>query len=236
MLTHTIIGRSTSPAALLALAGAMLALSACADTGNSVKPLSSTAAAATAADEGRPDAKSSAVTLTPVAQPSPGPMPPESGGETRSAAPVPGPAGAPEFRVLDADRLRASTQYVVETATGAGTDRYWTDLLAQTLDETISESLAPAPTSADSDTAARAGVLLLRVRVSGGTAPNFANASCVVELSDSGRALATFADASAPARLSADRPDQSETDLGRAVVRFWAEDLAQRLDALRTTR
>lgn len=232
MHSHSTSRPSVSRALAVALAGSPLGLFGCADSAHTARPLSPTAPAAHTTTQ--PESSAPAVTLTPVAQPAPGPMPADSANDPAAIAPAP---TSPDFRVFDAERLRAATHCVVETDADPSADRFWTDLLAQMLDLTVSESLPPAPsTVGTTDPDSRSTVLLLRVRVDRNPAAAFSGASCRVDLLHADRPLATFFDASAPARLSANSSDQSEADLGRAVVRFWAEDLAQRLDALRTAR
>lgn len=243
---------------------ALAALSGCASSPSTVAPLGAKPSAdatitAENADQAAPSGATvtvadatGATVLTPVAQPAPGPKPDEAavaaaGPEANSAS---NPASkAPAFEVFDAARLRSLGAYLVETegpATGSGAataDRYWTELLAQTLDESMSEMLPAASARAD-------GVLVLRPAISGVAAPaqgsvdapahagSFARASCRVELIDAndGRVLAIFSDGSTPARLSSDGGQaggKADDQLARACVRSWGEQVAQRVDAAR---
>ncbi len=202
--------------------------------------------------------------LTPVARPSPGPMPTEpneqskSGGPgitTNTNPPTPLPAS---LEVFDAPRLRAMKGYLVETDTAVGVavvdspDRFWTDLLAQMTDESMSEVLANSAAGAAERTE---GVLLVRPTVLGvknspaaATSmsspsviqPNFDRASCRIELveASTGRVLAIFSDGSTPARVRSALNDahasSTADELGRACVRSWAEQLAERFDGERS--
>lgn len=235
------VWKPSTASVLIALA---LAHAGCASDAGSTRPLGASggASGSVAVGEATPSAErgpeaaasaerpSAAIALTPVAQPAPGPMPSEpataSGGQA---------AQPPRFTVSDAGALRAAKAYVVETeGDGAGwtsADRFWSDLLAQTLDEYLGETLASASDRGE-------GVIVVRPRVRVGSSFEVTadGPACRVEIIDAstGATIATFEDASTPARLSAGDGARAEADLGRAAVRVWAEQVAQRTDAVRS--
>lgn len=161
---------------------------------------------------------------------------------------------APTFRVEPDAGLSSFTGFMIDapsvrlsaTASPAALDPAEVRALAQTLTTHLNDNLGESMTSTNVASAPgqtlrlRPTIARLAPRVDP-TSPGglsgvvFTQAACRVELVDAAndRVLATFVDASAPARALAGAA-RTDAELAQACLKLWAEQLAQRLDQVRS--